>query len=356
MLHIRCGGRLDICGRKAKANRPIALRRITTERASYVAIIPQATGCRELTLPHTITGLRIINTRVYFAISDDPWTDGELSRFVIQLCRSRIYNLPSYLARRVRIQTRGTNNTIDVTESTYRSRQSNVDISECNVNVLHALVVENDFVLSMRHDRANIDEIWVAPPRMAPNDQARMRASLAHLMLAPIMLARAAGEIDRVVGLLTGALGFTPITDETTPDPLAGMRSALSDRVDRLRLLASIRGPLYAAETDLMAWLREARPKLVERVGTHQLTDAVAEAAANLASVRVVHAPRPQPAMAQDGDALCDLCCEFARSVRVCARCADGVVCGGCVDRLVLETAKPVCPLCRGPLHTTPTE
>lgn len=348
MLHIRCGGRVHIHGRRAIADRPLLLRRRQTRAGVHTSLITHADGTRELSLPDVIAGLHLIDTQIIFSGGREAWTAPDAAEFRIVLVRSCIYNLPNQLAGVVRISSRDDISGIFASTTLLRSRQHAINVEQCSAGIIAGIDIETPVARWPRHSRADFRDI-----NAIARASASMNRALSRLLLMPILIARDGGDIERAIELIVGGIAMTPVTDDTAPDPVALARSALVDRVERLQLLARVRGHLYAAETELMAWLRTARPKLVERIGAHVLIDAVAEAAVALEGVTVRNSPRAPPTLPLAGETTCNLCCEHPPAIKVCDRCVDSTICEGCVDRLVLDTDKPACPLCRGPLRTT---
>ena len=349
MLHIRCGGRVHVHGRRVIADRPLLLRQQQTRITTHASLVTHVDGTRELTLPDIITSLHITDTAVIFAAGRDAWTAPDTAEFRIVLVRSRIYNLPDFLAAIVYISSRDDDSAIYASTIGMRSNQRAINVLDCTAGTITGIDTELPVSAWPARSRANFVDINARRHRMraTPMDRA-----LRSLLLMPILVAHGSGDIERAVELIVGGIAMTPVTDDTAPDPTALARSALADRVERLQLLASVRGHLYTDETELLAWLRAARPKLVERIGAHELIDAVAEAAVALESVCTHDGPRPPPTLPLAGETPCNLCCEHRPTVKVCERCIDSTICEGCADRLVLDTDKPACPLCRGPLRT----
>ena len=406
MLRIKTGGRLDIDGRTATSTRPIIVRRNTKKDARYAAsVVASSAGTTSVTLPDAITGLTVIDTVVYFNPLTQQWTAPELPRFSICLTRSTLIGLPDYLASIVEVHTRCESSTIDAgVDSGRRSEQYTLDLSDCHAGRIRGLRVRrlrptpagSDMLVDVRRSLrpptasapaladSTLEYTPLSSPAPSPPPMRDQYSILTQLMretndtLSEIQAARDAhpdvfvntprlqifSNLEEMFAFFAAATSMDAVNDKDAPDPVRRARNALKDHVSRLVLLASLRtsptckstetGFLYADEADLATWLRTKRPQLVCRLGAHQLTDVVLEATAELAVIEVVHSRRPKAEPVADGAAACAICCEFPPSVHICARCTDGTVCEGCLDRLVLETAEPCCPFCRGAL-TRPT-
>lgn len=397
MLRIRTGGILNIDGRTATSDRPIIVRHNRKRGARFAASVVRApSGSTTVTLPTTITGLDVTNTTVFFNVRSQQWTVPELPLFAIHLHDARLYDLPDFLALVVEVHCDCARSSIEATVTRRRSQQYMIDLRTCTAGRIMGLesrrqrkppsdsaaVVD---VTTTVAQRAATPPPLASPPLMSPPPMRGQYATLTQLMLetnatqleiqaardqqpelfAGVPPVRIFSNVSEMFIYFLEMSDMEAVTDEDAPDPVRCARDALKDHVSRLTLLASLRplpsgkdsehGFLYAEEADLAAWLREKRPQLACRLGTHQLTDVVLEATAELAIIEIVHRRRPTPEPVADSAAACAICCEFPPSSNICRRCTDGTVCAGCLDRLVLETANPCCPFCRGALQRPAT-
>lgn len=360
MLHIRCNGIVYVTGRRVRGECLTSLHQRETRKGKRIVLVADEAGKREHELSGTITELHVTDSSVVFRAEHSVWRADHAPDFHIVLKNARVYDLPDMLAATVHIKC--ADGRCAVRGSLRRrSVQNTLDLAGCEMGTI-AGINARQLINLPPQSRADLRDVFVGERNEVATDadsdwmaMARMRMITASLIVMPIAVAADDNERVRIMSLVLEQIGMRngammPVTDDSAPEPATRARIALGDRVERLQLLAAVRGTLYAAETDLLAWLRAARPRLAERIGAHELGDVVAEAAAQLERTPVVHAPAPAPTPLHDGETPCNLCCEYPPSIKVCARCADGVFCAGCTERLVLDTARAVCPLCRGAL------